>query len=177
MIVKILSTGDTGTARGALEGAIYAHVPHDGWCPNGRQSDGKLIPLGYVLNETPSNNPLQSLEWNVRDSDCTLVFTHEPLSPELRHVVSSAHHQEKSVHVADLKGNDSKLVVDHICAWLLGQIEEEEFPPPPRHPTLNVAGPRESQVAEIENKVAALMVQVFIRMNPECGNLYPLPGY
>lgn|GEM_PF-1774261 len=65
-------------------------------------------------------------------------------------------------------------MVDGICRWLLGQIEEEEFPPPPRHPVLNVAGPRESKVPGIEDKVCALMVQVLIRMNPDCGPLYPL---
>jgi hypothetical protein len=46
--------------------------------------------------------------------------------------------------------------------------------PPPRHPVLNVAGPRGSKVEGIEDKVAAIMVDVLIRMNPDCSPLYPL---
>jgi len=174
MITKIISGGQTGADRGALEAAIYAHVSHGGWCPSGRLTEDGLIPLKYDIQQTGSEAHLQSTEWNVRDSDCTLVFTHGALSADLRHTVDTANLMGKSVHIADLRSSDSKMVVGHICGWLLGQIEEEEFPPPPRHPVLNVAGPRESKVHGIEDKVASIIVQVLIRMNPECGNLYPL---
>ncbi len=174
MIKKIVSGGQTGADRGGLDAAIYCHIPHGGWCPKERLAEDGAIPARFNLTETGSKNYLQRTEWNVRDTDCTLVFTWGALSGGTKRTVEFAAKHGKSCHIADLKGMDTTLVVDHICQWLLGKIEEEEFPPPPRHPVLNVAGPRESKVPGLEDKVAAVMVDVLIRMNPDCGGLYPL---
>ncbi len=175
MIKKIVSGGQTGADRGALDAAIYAHVSHGGWCPKGRLAEDGPIPTRYDLTETGSKNYLQRTEWNVRDTDCTLVFTWGPISGGTMRTVEFAEKHGKSCHVADLKGADTKKLVDHICSWLLGEIEKEEgFPLPPRHPVLNVAGPRESKVKGISDKVAVAMVEVLIRMNPDCSALSPI---
>lgn len=58
-----------------LDWAIWHDIPHGGWCPKGRRAEDGKIPPQYQLTESPSANYLQRTEWNVRDSDGTLIFT------------------------------------------------------------------------------------------------------
>lgn len=75
MITKIVSGGQTGADRAGLDFAIQTGIPHGGWCPKGRKAlDGSLSEK-YLLEETPSASYLQRTEWNVRDSDATVIFT------------------------------------------------------------------------------------------------------
>lgn len=71
----IVSGAQTGADRAGLDWAIASGLPHGGWCPKGRRCEDGLIPAMYVLQETPSPRYQQRTEWNVRDSDGTVVFT------------------------------------------------------------------------------------------------------
>jgi Circularly permutated YpsA SLOG family len=75
MITKIVSGGQTGADRAGLDVALRWKFPYGGWCPKGRRAEDGPIGGQYVLVETPSSNYLQRTEWNVRDSDGTVVFT------------------------------------------------------------------------------------------------------
>lgn len=75
MIEKLISGGQTGADIAALDVALRFNFPHGGWCPLGRKSLEEPIPARYNLSETPSASYLQRTEWNVRDSDGTVVFT------------------------------------------------------------------------------------------------------
>ena len=72
---KIVSGGQTGADRAALDVAIRHGFPHGGWCPKGRKAEDGLIGGQYQLIETQSSSYLQRTEWNVRDSDATVIFT------------------------------------------------------------------------------------------------------
>ena len=72
---RIVSGGQSGADVAALDWAIAHSVDHGGWCPRGRRSEDGPIPLDYFLMETPLANYLQRPEWNVRDSDATVIFT------------------------------------------------------------------------------------------------------
>ena len=74
-IPKLVSGGQTGADRAALDWAIARRVPHGGWCPKGRKAEDGEIATSYQLQETPSHNYVQRTEWNVRDSDGTVVFS------------------------------------------------------------------------------------------------------
>jgi hypothetical protein len=74
-ISKIISGGQTGADRAGLDVAIWHNFPHGGWCPKGRKAEEDPIGGQYLLTETPGANYLQRNEWNVRDSDGTIVFT------------------------------------------------------------------------------------------------------
>jgi ADP-ribosylglycohydrolase len=50
---KIVSGGQTGADRAALDWAIKRGIPHGGWCPKGRKSEDGPIDVRYQLNETP----------------------------------------------------------------------------------------------------------------------------
>lgn len=73
--IIIISGGQTGADRAALDFAINHSIPHGGWCPKGRKALDGPLEAKYQLQETPSGEYLQRTEWNVRDSDATVVFT------------------------------------------------------------------------------------------------------
>ncbi len=82
MLNKIISGGQTGVDQAALKAAIALNIDCGGWCPPGRKSDEGKIPDYFPLEETPVERSElapdipRSLrtEWNVRDSDATLIF-------------------------------------------------------------------------------------------------------
>jgi hypothetical protein len=76
--IKIVSGGQTGADRAALDWALAHKVECGGWCPKGRKAEDGPIDLKYPLKETPSASYLQRTEWNVRDSDATVLFSIEP---------------------------------------------------------------------------------------------------
>lgn len=72
---RVISGGQSGADIAALDWAITRRVDHGGWCPSGRRSEEGPIAAHYLLSETPLSNYLQRTEWNVRDSDATVIFT------------------------------------------------------------------------------------------------------
>src|SRR5215472_13690466 len=76
MFTKIVSGGQTGVDRAALDMALELGLPCGGWCPRGRRAEDGPIPDRYPLTETPWDGYPQRTEWNVRDSDGTLILTH-----------------------------------------------------------------------------------------------------
>jgi hypothetical protein len=72
---RIVSGGQTGADRAALDWAIGRRIPHGGWCPRGRRAEDGAILVRYRLTETPSRDYRQRTHWNVRDSDGTLIVS------------------------------------------------------------------------------------------------------
>jgi hypothetical protein len=73
--LTIVSGGQTGADRAALDWAIERGVPHGGWCPKDRRAEDGVIPAGYALQETPGRGYFRRMEWNARDSDGTVIFS------------------------------------------------------------------------------------------------------
>src|SRR5215207_7601461 len=71
----VVSGGQTGADRAALDSAMARGIAHGGWCPKGRRAEDGPLDAKYQLQETPKRNYLQRNEWNVRDSGATVVFT------------------------------------------------------------------------------------------------------
>ena len=74
-VVKIISGGQTGADRAALDFALALSVPHGGWCPRGRLAEDGSLRDCYELSETPGVEYSQRTEWNVRDADGTVIFS------------------------------------------------------------------------------------------------------
>jgi hypothetical protein len=73
-LTKIVSGGQTGVDRGALDAALAAQFPCGGWCPAGRQSEDGRIPDRYPLVVLTGSGYRQRTLQNVRDSDGTLIL-------------------------------------------------------------------------------------------------------
>jgi len=134
LIEKLVSGGQTGADRAALDVALRHGFPHGGWCPKGRRAEDGLIAAQYVLTETPSDEYIQRTEWNARDTDGTVVFT---LAPEVTGgslaTIEFAHkHGKPCLHLA--RDRDT-----HPVAALDTFVRENGIK------RLNVAGSRESK--------------------------------
>lgn len=130
--MKIVSGGQTGVDRGALDAAIELGIPHGGWCPHGRLAEDGTIPARYRLSETDSPEYPVRTEQNVLDSDATLILYRGWLSGGTELTLRLAEKHEKPCLVVDL---DDPPQLDAARRWIA-----ETGPG-----TLNVAGPRESQ--------------------------------
>jgi len=78
-MLKIVTGGQTGVDRAALDVAIELGIPHGGWCPKGGWAEDQPTPPGLLalypnLRETPDADPAQRTEWNMRDSDRLLIL-------------------------------------------------------------------------------------------------------
>lgn len=73
MTLKIVSGGQTGVDRAALDAARGAGTPCGGWCPRGRRAEDGPIPPGYPLAETATADYRERTHANVALADATLV--------------------------------------------------------------------------------------------------------
>ena len=80
MVKKIVSGGQTGADRAALDVAIKLNILHGGWVPKGRKTDGGILPYMYKLKETSSGGYPNYSERNVIDCDGTLIFARGKLT-------------------------------------------------------------------------------------------------
>ena len=79
-IVKVISGGQTGADRAALDAAMACGFEHGGWCPKGRLAEDGVIPSTYDLHETDSEEYEVRTKANVEAADLTLIFNHGPLT-------------------------------------------------------------------------------------------------
>jgi hypothetical protein len=76
MIKKIISGGQTGADRAALDTAIKLGIPHGGWISKGRKAEDGPLPDKYQLQEMPTDSYPERTEQNVVDSEGTLIISH-----------------------------------------------------------------------------------------------------
>ncbi len=77
--LKIISGGQTGVDRAALDAALALGFPCGGWCPAGRRAEDGAIPPQYPLQELKSGTYELRTTQNVIDSDGTIILYFEDL--------------------------------------------------------------------------------------------------
>jgi len=80
MLKNIISGGQTGADRAALDVAIKFNIPHGGWIPKGRKAEDGPLPEKYQLQEMATNSYPKRTEQNVVYSDGTLIISHGTLT-------------------------------------------------------------------------------------------------
>jgi hypothetical protein len=162
--MKIISGGQTGVDRAALDVAIERGLPWGGWCPKGGWAEDLSDPPGLLakyphLKETPLAHPLQRTEWNVRDADATLMVT--DASGLAASIGTLRAHQWAVQH------GTPELVVDagepeaaaRAAAWVKEQ--KQRFG---ADMTLGIGGPRESEAPGIYVAARALIAAILARV-------------
>jgi hypothetical protein len=156
MLQQIISGGQTGVDRGALDAALDAGFPCGGSCPKGRRAEDGEIAARYPLTEMPTAEYRPRTRQNVVDGDGTLILFWRELTGGTRETLLIAEALGKPVLTLDLA---AKSIAD-------AAVEAAAFVDLNRIATLNVAGPRESShrgaavaactlVAEMLRRVAA----------------------
>lgn len=158
--ITLVSGGQTGADRAALDFAIAQGLAHDGWCPRGRLAEDGPISSRYSLRETPSRKYAERTEWNVRDSDATVLFT---LTERLRGgtALTKAFAERLGKPWLHLAGGDEprddrvREAARRLATFLVEEHVER----------LNVAGPRASQEPGVANFVGCVLAAVFAAEN------------
>ena len=149
-VEKIISGGQTGVDRAALDIALELGIPGGGWCPRGRKAEDGPIDTRYPIQETASVRYPIRTERNVRESDGTLILTWAQPEGGTALTIKFAQKHKKPYCVVDLSvGGDPKTVKE----W--GKIN--------RIRVLNVAGPPESNVPGIYDQAIKFLRSVLNR--------------
>ncbi len=152
MVTTIVSGGQTGVDRAALDVALERGLSCGGWCPKGRLAeDGQLDPR-YPLIETPSPDYAQRTEWNVRDSDGTLILHMGDVSGGTAQTVDVAQRLQKPCLMLDLS---QQPLPSAVRAWATAHEIK----------VLNVAGPRESKSPGVSARASEFLHAVFAAPN------------
>ena len=148
---KIISGGQTGADRAALDWAIDNGIPHGGWCPAGRLAEDGAIHYKYNLWETSKADYLQRTEWNVRDSDATVIFSIKAdlMGGSLATQKLADKHLKASLHLTSLQSPVEN------ATQLRGFIRKHEIK------VLNIAGPRASGEPELRSLVQTVLDELF----------------
>jgi hypothetical protein len=148
---KIVSGGQTGVDRAALDFAIKRGIPHGGYCPKGRRSESGRIASKYRLTECASPDYAMRTELNVAHSDGTLILTRGRPEGGTQRTVYLCREYGKPAFVIDL---DRKLKSADFAGWLRDHSIE----------TLNVAGPRESKQSGVGKQAHKALQELFAAM-------------
>jgi hypothetical protein len=156
MLKKIVSGGQTGVDRGALDAALEVSFPCGGWCPKGRKAKDGVIPAHYPLSEMPGPTYRARTRRNVAHSDGTLILFFGELSGGTLETLRIAEEVGKPVLTSDCAAKPVADAAVEVAAFIrLHAIA-----------TLNVAGPRESTHAG-GGAYARDLISTVLRMQPQ----------
>jgi hypothetical protein len=145
----VVSGGQTGVDRAALDVAIALGIPHGGWCPHGRRAEDGRIPARYALREHASRAYAARTAANVADSDATLILHRGRLGRGTALTERLARERGKPLLAVDPTHDDPA----RVRSWIAAHGVE----------VLNVAGPRESERPGIGDEVAVFLRAVLGR--------------
>lgn len=136
--IRIVSGGQTGVDRGALDAALAAGVDCGGWCPAGRRAEDGPIPADYPLEETREADYMARTRRNVEDSDATLIIHPGDLEGGTVLTLNICRELGRPHLVVNAAAEPMADAADRLRAFVAEHGVE----------TLNVAGPRASKWPE-----------------------------
>lgn len=146
-IQKIISGGQSGVDRAALDTALEKHYQIGGWCPHGRRAEDGPIPKHYPLRETQSPAYPMRTELNIMDADASLILFRYKMDPGTALTKSLCRKHHKPYFTVDLSQQTN---TEAVLTWLHSHQVE----------ILNVAGSRESNSPGIYQLATAYLTQL-----------------
>lgn len=151
-IAKIISGGQTGVDRGALEAAVELGFPYGGLIPKGRLAEDGIVPLSFTEMEEASNKDyIFRTEQNVIKSDATLILNFgRELAGGTKRTEDFCKKHNKPYWIEDLNQiNETNRGLEFIY-WHEAEFDDRKI-------VLNVAGPRESKSPSIQAAAKAFI--------------------
>lgn len=160
-LTRVVSGGQTGVDRAALDAASAAGMEIGGWCPRDRRAEDGIVPSRYPLRETASRSYAVRTEWNVRDSDGTLILVLDRISSGTRLTADSARAQERPLRIEYLCPDSTpglltteqplQQIICDVAEWICREQIQ----------TLNVAGPRGSSRNDVYQRSLQFLTMLF----------------
>lgn len=148
--MRIVSGGQTGVDRAALDVAMGLHIPVGGFCPRGRRAEDGRVPDRYPLVELAARDYASRTAKNVEKGDATLVIYREQITPGSAFTLRICTDLRKPCHSVDLARLPA--ITFHLAQkWL--EDQRDKFDPF----TLNIAGSRESSAPGIYEEASAFL--------------------
>ncbi len=144
---RIVSGGQTGVDRAALDVALELSLDCGGWCPRDRRAEDGPLDDCYPLRETPLCRYDQRTDWNVRDSNGTLILFRTRVDGGTRLTWDRARRRGRPCRRVDL---DQEFGTEPAMEWIRRH----------RIQVLNVAGPRESSSPGVYDRARAFLLRL-----------------
>jgi len=152
LTLKIISGGQTGVDRAALDAALASGSSAGGWCPEGRKAEDGPIAEKYPLQELPDGSYKERTLKNVQDSDATIIIYFKSISGGTKETLLYCLNEKKPYLLIDGSG----ITEDSASERIKHFIDENQIS------LLNVAGPRaskEQRAYEYTKQVITLILQ------------------
>jgi predicted Rossmann-fold nucleotide-binding protein len=146
----VVSGGQTGVDRAALDAALELGLRHGGWCPRGRVAEDGVIPSHYDLQELDLADYAERTRRNVQDSDATLILLQGELQGGTLLTWRHCQRLQRPVLIVRLHrpGPDER-----VREWLVNNRVE----------MLNVAGPRASKQPKVYEAARTYLIRILRR--------------
>lgn len=153
MALKVISGGQTGVDRAALDVALTLGLECGGWCPPGRVAEDGAIPEKYPLWELRQPAPHLRVERNVEGSSATLVITRGLPTGGARYAVEFAQSMRRPTMTVDVSRLESDEEASaQVAGWLVTT----------RPRILNVSGPKESGAPGISEQASRILARALM---------------
>jgi hypothetical protein len=149
-LLMVVSGGQTGVDRAALDAAMDFGIDAGGWCPHGRRAADGVIPEKYPMTETHGKNYQTRTKWNVCDSDATLIICQGEPTGGTALTIQICKDIPKPYMVYQLDDEDPSAVLK----WLKGYNVD----------LLNIAGPRELKSRPVYDRTHKFLGELFALM-------------
>ena len=158
IIGKIISGGQTGADRDALEAALKARFAYGGLVPKGRLAEDGCVPAKFTaMEETDTEDYRFRTRWNAEHSDATLILTFsEQLEGGTQRTRQYCTNARKPVFVDNPNTPATDCAQLAVFKWLAKVCKKNGGRPL----VLNVAGPRESKEPGLEAAVESYVARL-----------------
>jgi len=150
--LRIISGGQTGVDRAALDFALENHIDCFGWCPKGRKAEDGIISYSYPLKETETSCYDKRTLKNVEESQGLLVFVDGEPDKGTVLAIDHAEKQNKPIYIIHLSMN-----VEDQETGILDLFEDQNVT------IVNIVGPRESNSPGIYQKAKTFLEELLLR--------------